>query len=75
MTPPTHHRNRNTPITAPIFQVCHCEEQSDVAISSTRVSATNAPIDIVHFRFSMLIGVYKVCTALLEIPTARWASE
>ena len=54
---------------------CHCEERSDVAISSTGVVTQVAPINIVHFRFSMLIGLLQDVTALLEIATARWASQ
>ena len=46
-----------------------------MAISSTGVVTQVAPINIVHFRFSMLIGLLQDVTALLEIATARWASQ
>ena len=69
-------------------KTCHCEERSDVAISSTGVGIQVAPINIVHFRFSMLIGHLQYATALMEIApqghflalraqgaTARWTSQ
>ena len=49
---------------------CHCEAQRAVAISNAGVAIHVAPINIVHFRFLMLIGLMRGVAALLEIATS-----
>jgi len=57
-------------VSAVLYQICHCEERSDVAISSIMLSPFTAPIHIAYFRFSMLISMIQFFGALQEIPTS-----
>ena len=55
----------------------HSEEgqSPDVGISSTGLSLSAGPMNIVHWGFLMLSGMIQNLTALPEIPTALQASE
>ena len=48
--------------------LCHCEAVGRGNLQHRSVM-TDAPINIEHFGFTMLIGWQPDCTAVLEIPT------
>ena len=48
---------------------------SDVAISSSEVTPCTRQIDIENLKSTMLIGATCVAILVMEIATARWASQ
>ena len=57
------------------YQTCHCEERSDVAISSNALKVCGKLINIENLKYTMLIGTERIEAPVLEIPTALRASE
>ena len=59
---------------AGMLQSCHCEAEGRGNLQH-RSWSTDAPINIEHSGFTMLIGCLQKETAVLEIPTGPCPSE